>query len=204
MRCDGMDVVDTYEVTKEALHKAREERQPVLVEAITYRFRGHSMADPEEYRTKEQVEEWRQRDPIATFGERLVEDEILTEDDLEELDQAAIDTVDEAVQFADDSPHPEPESLYDDIYVLGGQVRGWYSVDARAAGVHRGEDERDMSQDGARREQFEAVVESQSADIGDAGSGPSDSAQDSGKDEEAPEEAEDTEAEEDVEQTQEA
>src|ERR687883_303236 len=172
MRCDGMDVVDTYEVTKEALKKAREDRQPVLVEAITYRFRGHSMADPEEYRTKEQVEEWRKRDPIATFGERLVEEDVLTEDDLEELDQAAIDTVDEAVQFADDSPHPEPESLYDDIYVLGGQVRGWYSVDARAAGGHRGEDERDLSQDGARREQFETVVETQSADVGDAGSGP--------------------------------
>src|ERR671938_261994 len=150
MRCDGMDVVDTYEVTKEALKKAREDRQPVLVEAITYRFRGHSMADPEEYRTKEQVEEWRKRDPIATFGKRLVEEDIAA--------------VDEAVQFADDSPHPEPESLYDDIYVLGGQVRGWYSVDAREAGIHRGEDERDRSQDGARPEQFEAVVESQSAE----------------------------------------
>jgi hypothetical protein len=204
MRCDGMDVVDTYEVTTEALRKAREDRQPVLVEAITYRFRGHSMADPEEYRTKEQVAEWRERDPIETFGKRLVEEEVLTEDDIEELDQAAIDTVDEAVQFADDSDHPEPESLYDDIYVLGGQVRGWYSVDARAAGIHRGEDERDRSQDGARREQFEAVVESQSADVGESGSGPSDSAQDSGKSEEAPEEAEDTEDTEDVEQTQEA
>jgi pyruvate dehydrogenase E1 component alpha subunit len=204
MRCDGMDVLDTYNVTRKALKKARKDRQPVLVEAITYRFRGHSMADPEEYRTKEQVEEWRERDPIATFGKRLVEEEILTEEDMEELDQAAIDTVDEAVQFADDSPHPEPESLYDDIYVLGGQVRGWYSVDARAAGVHRGEDERDMSQDGARREQFDQVVESQSADVGASGSGPSDSANDSGKDEDAPEEAQDTEDTEDVEQTQEA
>jgi pyruvate dehydrogenase E1 component alpha subunit len=204
MRCDGMDVVDTYEVTTEALERAREDRQPVLVEAITYRFRGHSMADPEEYRTKEQVEEWRKRDPIATFGERLVEQEVLTEDDLEELDRQAVAAVDEAVQFADDSAHPEPESLYDDIYVLGGQVRGWYSVDARAAGIHRGEDERDLSQDGARREQFEAVVESQSADVGESGSGPSDSAQDSGKSEDAPEEAEDTEDTEDVEQTQEA
>jgi hypothetical protein len=83
--------------------------------------------------------------------------------------------------------------------VLGGQVRGWYSVDERSAGVHRGEDEREMSQDGARREQFEAVVQSQSGSIGDAGEGPSDSAQDSGKDEEAPEEAEDTERTEDVE-----
>src|SRR5919202_1724581 len=201
MRCDGMDVLDTYAVICEALKKVREDRQPVLVEAITYRFRGHSMADPEEYRTKEQVAEWRKRDPIATFGKRLVEEDVLTEDDLEELDQEAIAAVDEAVQFADDSPHPEPESLYDDIYVLGGQVRGWYSVDARAAGIHRGEDERDLSQDGARREQFEAVVESQSAEVGESGSGPSDSAKDSGKSDEAPEEAQDTE---DVEQTQEA
>src|SRR5512144_1636634 len=72
MRCDGMDVADTYAVTGEALRLAREERRPVLVEALTYRFRGHSMADPEEYRTKEQVEEWRRRDPIVTFGERMV------------------------------------------------------------------------------------------------------------------------------------
>jgi len=204
MRCDGMDVLDTYHVTKKALKKARKDRQPILVEAITYRFRGHSMADPEEYRTKEQVEEWRERDPIASFGERLVEQKILTEDDLEKLDEQAVETVDEAVRFADDSPHPEPESLYDNIYALGGQVRGWYSMDARAAGIHRGEDEREMSQDGARREQFEAVVESQSGDIGDAGSGPSDSAKDSGKSEDAPEEAEDTEAEEDVEAKEEA
>src|SRR5690349_23765594 len=116
LRCDGMDVLETYQVTREAIRRAREDRRPVLVEAVTYRFRGHSMADPEEYRTKEQVEEWRRRDPIASFGKRLVEEEILSEEDIEELDAAAIDTVDEAVQFADDSPHPEPESLYDDIY----------------------------------------------------------------------------------------
>jgi hypothetical protein len=151
------------------------------------------MADPEEYRTKEQVEEWRQRDPITTFAKRLVDEEALTEDDVEELDQAAVATIDDAVTFADRSPHPEPESLYDGIYVLGGQVRGWYSVDERSAGVHRGEDEREMSQDGARREQFEAVVATQSKDIGAAGSGPSDSAKDSGKSDEAPEEAEETE-----------
>jgi pyruvate dehydrogenase E1 component alpha subunit len=190
MRCDGMDVVDTYEVTKEALRRAREDRRPVLVEAITYRFRGHSMADPEEYRTKEQVQEWQKRDPVTTFGRRLVEDGVLDEDALEEIDREAVAAVDRAVQFADRSPHPEPESLYDDIYVLGGQVRGWYSVDERSAGVHRGEDEREMSQDGARREHFESVVRSQGGDIGDAGSGPSDAAQDSGKAGEAPDEAE--------------
>jgi pyruvate dehydrogenase E1 component alpha subunit len=193
LRCDGMDVLDTHNVTAEALRRAREERQPMLVEAITYRFRGHSMADPEEYRTKEQVEEWRKRDPVTTFAERLVDEDVLSEDDVKELDEMAVEAVDEAVAFADKSAHPEPESLYDDIYELGGQVRGWYSVDERSAGVHRGEDEREMSQDGARREQFEAVVESQSEDVGAAGSGPSDSSKDSGKEDEAPEEAEDTE-----------
>ena len=74
-RCDGMDVLDVHAVTTEALEKAREERQPQLVEAVTYRYRGHSMADPEEYRTKEEVEEWRGRDPIATFSKRLVDEE---------------------------------------------------------------------------------------------------------------------------------
>ena len=69
LRCDGMDVVDTYEVMREAIRRAREDRRPVLVEAVTYRFRGHSMADPEEYRTKEQVEEWRKRDPISSFAD---------------------------------------------------------------------------------------------------------------------------------------
>jgi len=209
MECDGMDVLDTYHVTQEALRLAREERRPVLVEAITYRFRGHSMADPEEYRTKEQVEEWRKRDPILHWGDRLQDEGIVSAEERERFDEEAIAHVDEAVAFADASPQPPPESLYDDIYVLGGQVHGWYSVDERSAGVHRGEDERDVAQDGARREQFEAVVKTQSGDLGDSGSGPSDSAKDSGKDEDAPEEAEDTEAEdtdaeEDVERKQEA
>jgi pyruvate dehydrogenase E1 component alpha subunit len=142
MRCDGMDALDTYHVTTEALRQAREERRPVLVEAITYRFRGHSMADPEEYRTKEQVAEWRQRDPIETFGARLVAEGVISEDEREGMDKSAIETVDAAVEFAENSPFPAPESLYDDVYVLGDQVQGWYSIDERSAGVHRGEDER--------------------------------------------------------------
>jgi pyruvate dehydrogenase E1 component alpha subunit len=190
LRCDGMDVVDTWAVTCEALRRAREDRQPVLVEAVTYRFRGHSMADPEEYRTKEQVAEWRKRDPIETFAARLIDEDVIDEDERERIDQEAVATLDEAVQFADDSPHPEPESLYDDLYVLGGQVRGWYSVDSRSPGVHPGEEERKLAQDGARREQYDSVVETQSGGLGDSGSGPSDAAQDSGKDEKAPDEAE--------------
>jgi len=147
MRCDGMDVADTHAVTSEALRIAREERRPVLVEAVTYRFRGHSMADPEEYRTKEQVDEWRKRDPIAVFGDQLVADAIIDEDERARIDRETVQRVDEAVAFADASPHPSPNTLYDDIYVLGDQVRGWYSVDERTPTPHRGEDERAMDEE---------------------------------------------------------
>jgi pyruvate dehydrogenase E1 component alpha subunit len=148
LRCDGMDATDTYAVVSEALRRAREDRQPMLVEAITYRFRGHSMADPEEYRTKEQVAQWRQRDPIITFGERLVAEGVIDDAEREAVDERAIARVDEAVAFADASPFPKPESLYDNVYVLGNQVGGWYSVDERSAGVHRGEDERKLAESG--------------------------------------------------------
>ena len=146
MQCDGMDALDTYAVTCEALRIAREERRPMLVEAITYRFRGHSMADPEEYRTREQVEEWRKRDPLITFGDRLVAEGVIDDERREQIDKDAIARVDPAVAFADNSPNPPPESLYDDIYVLGGQVRGWWSLDERSPTPHRGEDERDHDQ----------------------------------------------------------
>jgi pyruvate dehydrogenase E1 component alpha subunit len=133
--CDGMDVLDTYTVLSEALASAREERRPLLVEAITYRFRGHSMADPEQYRTREQVERWRRRDPLAVFGERLREEGVLDERELQRIDAEALARVDAAVAFAEESPFPEPGSLYDDVYALGAQVHGWYSLAASAGGA---------------------------------------------------------------------
>jgi len=141
-RCDGMDVLDVHASVGEALRKAREDRWPQLVEAVTYRFRGHSMADPEEYRTKDEVEQWRQRDPIVLFGKRLVGEGTLKEGDLERLDKEAVEAVDEAVRFADSSAFPDLDSLYDDLYVLSDQVRGWYMVDERSPEPHRGERER--------------------------------------------------------------
>src|SRR5919112_972525 len=90
MQCDGMDVLDTLHVTTEALRIAREERRPILVEALTYRFRGHSMADPEEYRSKEQVAEWRKRDPVITFGDRLVAEGVLDKAGREQMDADAV------------------------------------------------------------------------------------------------------------------
>ncbi|MGH2838401.1 MAG: pyruvate dehydrogenase (acetyl-transferring) E1 component subunit alpha [Thermoleophilaceae bacterium] len=142
-QCDGMDVLDTEAVVADALKCAREERKPQLVEAVTYRFRGHSMADPEEYRTKEEVEEWRKRDPVETFGKRLVDEGALPEKDLEKLDEEAMHKIDEAVKFADKSPFPDLDSLYDDVYVYGEQVKGWYTVDERSPDTHPGERERE-------------------------------------------------------------
>jgi TPP-dependent pyruvate/acetoin dehydrogenase alpha subunit len=136
MRCDGMDVIDTHAVLAEAVRRVREERRPVLVEAVTYRFRGHSMADPEDYRSKEEVARWRERDPIPAFAERLIAEGVIDEAERERIDEEAIARVDAAVAFADASPLPTPESLYDDVYVLDQEVQGWYSLetaDDRAA-----------------------------------------------------------------------
>jgi pyruvate dehydrogenase E1 component alpha subunit len=128
MRCDGMDVQDTYRVLCEAVARVREERRPLLVEAVTYRFRGHSMADPEQYRSKEEVAQWRERDPIPAFGEKLVAQGVIDQDERERIDAQAIARVDAAVQFAEASPFPPAESLYDDVYVLDSASSGWYSV----------------------------------------------------------------------------
>jgi hypothetical protein len=132
-----MDVRDTHSVLSEAVERVRSERSPVLIEAITYRFRGHSMADPEDYRTKEEVAAWRERDPVQVFGRTLIGEGALTDEELEGIDAEAMARVDEAVAFAEASPFPTPESLYDDIYVLRDGSRGWYSVqtsDEAAAG----------------------------------------------------------------------
>ncbi len=142
-RCDGMDVLDVHSVVTDALKAAREDRKPQLVEAVTYRYRGHSMADPEEYRSKEEVEEWRGRDPIRAFAARLVDKELLSQNEVEKLDEEAIAEVDEAQRFADESPFPDLDSLYDDVYVFSDDVPAWWTVDERSPEVHRGERERE-------------------------------------------------------------
>ncbi|MBA2430139.1 MAG: pyruvate dehydrogenase (acetyl-transferring) E1 component subunit alpha [Thermoleophilaceae bacterium] len=146
-RCDGMDVLDVNAKVTEALRKAREDREPQLVEAITYRFRGHSMADPEEYRSKEEVEQWRGSDPVETFKQRLMDEGVVSDDDAEKLDSQAMETIDAAVDFADNSPFPELDSLYDDLYVFGDQVKGWLVVDERSPQLHRGEHEKGSNPD---------------------------------------------------------
>jgi pyruvate dehydrogenase E1 component alpha subunit len=133
MKCDGMDILDTHKVVEEALERVREERRPLLVEAVTYRFRGHSMADPEDYRTKEEVEQWRERDPIPAFGDLLEQEGALTAEQREQIDTDARQKVEEAVEFAEASPFPEPSALYDDVYVMDKQVHGHFHGSGRTA-----------------------------------------------------------------------
>ena len=156
VRADGMDVLAVRETVAEHVRIAREERQPTLVEAFTYRFRGHSAADPEVYRTKEEVEEWRQKDPVKVFRDRLLAEKLITEEYLEEIRERLEREVMEAVAFADSSPEPPLESLYDHLYVVGDQVPGWYAVDERTPEPHRGEEEREVGTSGEARKLAEA------------------------------------------------
>ena len=115
---DGMDVLAIRDVVARVVERARRDKSPALIEARTYRFRGHSMRDPAGavYRTKEEVEREKQRDPIAMFADRCLRDGLLTEADLRTIEKAINDTVDEAVAFADASPPPPPEWLLTDVY----------------------------------------------------------------------------------------
>ncbi|HEY8836561.1 MAG TPA: thiamine pyrophosphate-dependent enzyme [Dehalococcoidia bacterium] len=115
-RCNGMDVRDCYRSMGDALAHCTSGKGPYFLEAMTYRFRGHSMADPELYRTKDEVAEWRRKDPILMLRQDLVSREVLTEDDVTRMFQDVESEVDEATMFADESPNPDPSQLYTDVY----------------------------------------------------------------------------------------
>ena len=157
IRIDGMDVLAVREAVSEHIRIAREERRPTLIEAFTYRFRGHSAADPEVYRTKEEVAEWREKDPIVAFARRLEADGVLAEGDLDEVRTGAEERVLAAVEFADASPEPPLESMYDNLYVLGEEaIGGWYAVDERTPKPHAGETEPEVGAKGEIKELAEA------------------------------------------------
>src|SRR6478609_5546774 len=145
-RVDGMDVIAIRECVADHLQQAREDRRPTLVEAFTYRYRGHSAADPEVYREKEEVEEWRQKDPIESFAKRLVDEGIIEDGYLEEAPEQLDKQVVAADEFAAASPEPPLDSLYDNLYVLPEESEGWYAVDERTPDPFRGEREREASE----------------------------------------------------------
>ncbi len=115
---DGMDVLAVHGAVARAVRRAREEKLPTLIEARTYRFMGHSMSDPihGHYRTKEEIEEQRQRDPLHWFQQRLMDDGLLSIDQYEQIEQQVAAELDDAVAFADDSSEPDPYELYTDVY----------------------------------------------------------------------------------------
>lgn len=137
-RVDGMDVLAVKTAVAEQVRQARENSRPTLIEAFTYRYRGHSAADPEVYREKEEVAAWRERDPIESFSRRCVEAGRLDEEGVNDLREEVEAEVIAAVEFADASPEPELDTLYDDLYVVS-PTMGWYVIDERSPETHRGE-----------------------------------------------------------------
>ena len=115
---DGMDVLKVYDVMKEAVDRARNESEPTLIEARTYRFRGHSMSDPVHghYRTKDEVEEQKQHDPILLFQKKLLKDKVLDEEKIKAIEQEVKKLVMDSVKFAEESPEPSLETLFEDVY----------------------------------------------------------------------------------------
>jgi pyruvate dehydrogenase E1 component subunit alpha len=152
-RIDGMDVIAVRESVTEGIRLAREEQRPTIVEAFTYRYRGHSAADPEVYREREEVEEWREKDPIESFAGRCVEAGVLGEREVQEVRDKAETAVTKAVEFADASPEPALDTLYENLYAVT-DTAGWYAVDERSPQPHRGENEEEMPD--AARELAEA------------------------------------------------
>jgi pyruvate dehydrogenase E1 component alpha subunit len=114
---DGMDLLAVREAIGEAIDRARKEKLPSLVEAETYRYRGHSMSDPGKYRTKEEVEEMMRHDPILRFGTWMTETLGASKADLDQIDKEVVAKVDASVRFSDESPWPPAETLYEDVYV---------------------------------------------------------------------------------------
>jgi len=114
---DAMDVESVHEAVSRAAERARKGDGPTFLEFKTYRYRGHSMSDPQKYRTKEEVAEWKQRDPIELIKDRMLTNNVVTEEELAAIDAKIKVAVDESVQFAEESPWPKPEEAFEDIYV---------------------------------------------------------------------------------------
>ena len=111
------DVFETRERLARAVDQARERSQPALIELLTYRFRGHSMSDPGKYRTKDEVEHWKERDPLFRAETSLREDHGMSDEDIEALDEEVWEEMDAAVEFAEESPVPDPEHRFLGHYV---------------------------------------------------------------------------------------
>lgn len=115
---NGNDVFKVYETVKEAVERARQGGGPTLIECKTYRIKGHFVGDPEMYRTKEEVQaRFEKDDPIRNFEKKVLAEGLLTKADLSNIDEKVLKAIEEAIEFARQSPYPDPSELYTDLYV---------------------------------------------------------------------------------------
>jgi pyruvate dehydrogenase E1 component alpha subunit len=114
---DGMDVLKVHGAVKQAVERARKDHQPSFIEAVTYRYKGHSMSDPATYRTKEELEEYKNQDPILILKAKLIEAKQISNEEFDKIDAECKQISNDAVQFAEDSPQPAVETLYEDVLV---------------------------------------------------------------------------------------
>jgi pyruvate dehydrogenase E1 component alpha subunit len=117
VRIDGNDVMAVRDTVLRMADRSRTGGGPQLIEAMTYRFRGHSMGDPQRYRTREEVEEAKARDPVARWRRTLQEDDLASEDELRKIEDEVEAEVEDAVRFAENSPAPDPSALCNDVLV---------------------------------------------------------------------------------------
>jgi len=115
-RVDGMDVLAVRRITDQLVAQARNQHEPSLLECLTYRYRGHSMSDPDTYRGKDEIKEWQTRDAILSLGEYMKNQKMLDDEEIQKIDEEVTAQVEEAVKFAEESPEPDPKDLYRDVY----------------------------------------------------------------------------------------
>jgi pyruvate dehydrogenase E1 component alpha subunit len=113
---DGMDVLAVRKAVARAVERARKEYLPSLIEVRTYRFMGHSMSDPGNYRTRDEIAKYQERDPLKLFSESLVEKRVITDKDMSDIEARVRAEVEESIRFAEESPDPDPADLFSDIY----------------------------------------------------------------------------------------
>jgi len=116
-RVDGMDIMAVRKAAEEVIAKVRKGEGPYFLEAVTYRYRGHSMGDPERYRQSEEIKKWQENDPIGIYHTFLTGEGIVSEEELDDVEARVERDVEEAVQFAESSPEPEPSALFENVYV---------------------------------------------------------------------------------------
>jgi pyruvate dehydrogenase E1 component alpha subunit len=114
---NGMRPEDVHDAIEEAASRARRGDGPTLLDIRTYRYKGHSMSDPQKYRSKDEVNEWLEQDPIEHILNVIKDNKFLSETEIEEINNWVKKEVEESVEFAENSPYPEAHELYEDVYI---------------------------------------------------------------------------------------